>query len=104
MSKGLPMNNNDDSFLTSLLQYHTRFIDQQFVENIISKIKAKNKLRIRLLIMAILISVSIATLLIINIGDKPEFLNMLPSLSPYIITLLLLSILGFGAWLTSEDF
>ena len=98
------MNTKNDSLLTSLLQYHTRLVDQQFVDNIISNIKAKNKLRVQIIIMAILIACSVTIPLIVNITEEFDFLSSMPALSPYLITFFLLSVLGFGAWLTNEDF
>jgi len=98
------MKSNDDSFLTSLLQYHTRLIDQQFVDGIIDNVKAKKKFRIRAMIVAMVLAFMVAIPLLINQSEGVGFLNELTSLSPYIITFLLLSTLGFGAWLSSEDF
>ena len=98
------MNTNDDSFLTSLLQYHTRLIDQQFVDNIINNIKAKNKSRLQIMIVALFLACSIAIPLIISIGGQSTFGDTLASLSPYLITFFLLSVTGFGAWVSSEDF
>lgn len=98
------MNTNDDSFLTSLLQYHTRLVDQQFVDQIIGNIKAKNKFRLHILIFAIFIACAVTITLITSMSEKFAILNAIPSLSPYLITFFLLSVLGFGAWLTSEDF
>jgi hypothetical protein len=98
------MKNNDDSFLTSLLQYHTRLIDQQFVDGIITKIRTKNKFRLQIMIIALFLACSVATLLLINVTEELTFIKVLPSLSPYIITFFLLSVLGFGAWLTSDEF
>ena len=98
------MKNNDDSFLTSLLQYHTRLIDQQFVDGIIMKIRTKNKFRLQIMIIAIFLACLVASLLLINVGEKLAFFNAISSLSPYIITFFLLATLGFGAWLTSDEF
>ena len=98
------MDSNDDSFLTSLLQYHTRLIDQKFVDNIICKIQEKNKFRLRVMILAIMIASFIAIPLIISISEKFNIIGELLSVSPYLIILFLLPILGFGAWLANEDF
>ena len=98
------MKNNDESFLTSLLQYHTRIIDQQFVDNIINNLKAKNKFRFRIMLVAVLVACSITVPMLINIREELTIINALPEFSPYIITFFLLSVLGFGAWLTSDDF
>ena len=98
------MNTNDDSLLTSLLQYHTGLIDQPFVDKISNKIKANNKLRFRLMIVAIFLACLVAVPMVASISVRFDFLVNLPSLSPYIATFALLSTLGFGAWLTSEDF
>jgi len=98
------MKSNDDSFLTSLLQYHTRLIDQQFVDGIIDNVKAKKKFRIRAMIVAMVLAFMVAIPLLINQSEGVGFFNEFTSLSPYIITFLLLSTLGFGAWLSSEDF
>ena len=98
------MKNNDESFLTSLLQYHTRIIDQQFVDNIINNLKAKNKFRFRIMLVAVLVACSITVPMLINIREELAIINALPEFSPYIITFFLLSVLGFGAWLTSDDF
>ena len=98
------MNTKDDSFLTSLLQYHTRLIDQQFVDDIINKIKAKSKYRLKIMIVSFFSASLIAIPLLVSIDGKFTYGDILSSLSPYIITFFLLTIIGFGAWLTSEDF
>ncbi|MFT5295919.1 MAG: hypothetical protein ACI9YH_001935 [Colwellia sp.] len=98
------MKNNDESFLTSLLQYHTRIIDQQFVDNIINNLKAKNKFRFRIMLVAVLVACSITVPMLINIREELAIISALSEFSPYIITFFLLSVLGFGAWLTSDDF
>jgi len=98
------MKTNDDSFLTSLLQYHTRLIDQQFVDDIINNIKAKNKFRLKLMVIAVFLALAVAIPLLISLGEDLFFINTLSSYSPYIITFFLLSALGFGTWLTSDDF
>ena len=98
------MNINDDTFLTSLLQYHTRLIDQQFVDDIISNIKAKNKLRFRLLIGAILLACSVTIPMILSSVNSIELWIGLPELSPYVMTFVLLSVIGFFVWFTSEEF
>jgi hypothetical protein len=98
------MNTNDDSFLTSLLQYHTRLIDQKFVDNIINKIQQRNQFRMRAMILAIIIASVIAIPLLISIIERFNFVGELSSISPYLVTLILLSVLGFGAWLANEDF
>lgn len=98
------MNTSDDSFLNSLLQYHTRLVDQQFVDNIINNIKAKNRFRLKVIIVAMLLACSFATPLIPSIAEEFASLNAFTSLSPYIITFFLFSILGFFAWLTNENF
>jgi hypothetical protein len=98
------MNTNEDSFLNSLLQYHTRLVDQQFVDNIINNIKTKNKFRLKVMAVAILLACSLAIPLIVSITEKLVLFNAFTSLSPYIITFLLFSILGFFAWLTNENF
>jgi len=98
------MNTDDDSFLNSLLQYHTRLVDQQFVDNIINNIKAKNKFRLKVMIVAIFLACSLAIPLLGSITEEFAFLNAFTSLSPYIITFFLLSVLGFCAWLTNESF
>lgn len=98
------MKNNDESFLTSLLQYHTRLIDQQFVDNIINNLKAKNKFRLRIMIVALLLACSVTVTLLINMSEELAFLNTLSSISPYIITFFLIIALGFGSWMTSDNF
>jgi len=98
------MNINDDTFLTSLLQYRTRLIDQQFVDDIISNVEAKNRLFFRLLIGAILLACSVSIPMILNIAESAELLIVLPELSPYVMTFALLSMIGFAVWFTSEDF
>jgi hypothetical protein len=98
------MNINDDTFLTSLLQYHTRLIDQQFVDDIISNIKAKNILRFRLLIGAMLIACSVTIPLILSSVNSIELWIALPELSPYVMTFASLSVIGFFVWFTSEEF
>ena len=98
------MNSNDDSFLNSLLQYHTRLVDQQFVDHIINNIKAKNKFRLKVMIVAILLACSLAVPLIGSISETLVFFNDLATLSPYIITFFLLSVVGFCAWLSNENF
>ena len=98
------MKNNDESFLTSLLQYHKRIVDQQFVDNIINNLKAKNKFRFRIMLVAVLVACSITVPMLINIREELAIISALSEFSPYIITFFLLSVLGFGAWLTSDDF
>lgn len=98
------MNTNEDSFLNSLLQYHTRLVDQQFVDNIINNIKEKNKFRLKVMAVAMLLACSLAIPLIGSITEELALFNAFTSLSPYIITFFLLSMLGFCAWLTNENF
>lgn len=98
------MNTNDDSLLNSLLQYHTRLVDQQFVDNIINNIKAKNKFQLKVITVAIFIACLMATTLIASITEELTLFNAFMSFSPYIITVFLLSMLGFFAWLTNENF
>jgi uncharacterized RDD family membrane protein YckC len=98
------MNTKDDSFLNSLLQYHTRLIDQKFVDNIMNNIQAKNKSRLKVMSLAMLLACLLAIPLIGSVIEEFAFMNFLTSLSPYVITFFLLSVLGFCAWLTSEDF
>lgn len=98
------MNTNDDSLLNSLLQYHTRLVDQQFVDNIINNIKAKNKFQLKVITVAIFIACLMATTLIASTTEELTLFNAFMSFSPYIITVFLLSMLGFFAWLTNENF
>ncbi|GAA6205945.1 MULTISPECIES: hypothetical protein [Thalassotalea] len=98
------MNTNDDSFLNSLLQYHTRLVDQQFVDNIINNIKAKNKFRLKVMIVAILLACSLAIPLIGSINQEFVYFHDLAALSPYIITIFSLVVLGFFAWISNENF
>jgi len=98
------MHESDGSFLTSLLQYHTRLIDQKFVDNIICKIQEQNKFRLKVMILAIMIASFIAIPLIISISEKLALLGELYSVSIYMVSFILLSVIGFGAWLTNEDF
>ena len=98
------MTTNDDSFLNSLLQYHTRLVDQKFVDSIINKIKAKNKFRLKAMVSAMLLASLLAIPLIGSITEDLVIINDFVALSPYIITFSSLSVLGFFAWLTSENF
>lgn len=98
------MSNNNDSFLASILQYHTRLVDQQFVDNIINKLKAQQVLRFRLLIVAALLACLAAIPMISTLTENLALLFTLPEGSPYMLTFVLLSGLGFGVWLISEDF
>lgn len=98
------MKANDDTFLNSLLQYHTPLIDQQFVDNIINKLQAKNKLRLKITITAFLAACAVATPLLMNISESIDFVPLLSSFSTYIMTTCLLAVLGLGVWLTSDEF
>ncbi|NQZ89498.1 MAG: hypothetical protein HRT54_18135 [Colwellia sp.] len=98
------MKNNDESFLTSLLQYHTRLIDQQFVDNIMNNLKASNKFRLRIMIIALLLACSLTVTLLFNMSEELAFLNTLSSMSPYMMTFCLITALGFVTWLTSDNF
>lgn len=98
------MTTNDDSFLNSLLQYHTRLVDQKFVDSIINKIKAKNKFRLKAIVAAMLLAFLLVKPLIGSIAEDLVSINDFSALSPYIITFFSLSVLGFFAWLTSENF
>ena len=98
------MNTNDDSLLHTLLQYHTRIVDQQFVDNIINNIKATNMFRLKVMTVAILLACALAIPLIGSITDQLVFFNDFAALSPYIITFFSLLVLGFFAWLSNESF
>lgn len=98
------MNTNDENFLNSLLQYHTHLVDQQFLDRVITKLEINKQRRYRIMIITLLIASFIAAPMMLNIVEDFEFLVKLSQLSPYLITLGLLSTLGFTAWLTSEDF
>lgn len=98
------MNINDDSFLNCLLQYHTRLVDQQFVDNIINRIEAKNKFRLKVMTVAILLACSLATLLIGDITEELIFFEDVASISPYITASLVLFVLAFVGWVSNEDF
>lgn len=98
------MKTNDDTFLNSLLQYHTPLIDQQFVDNIIQKLQAKNKLRLKITITAFLAACVVATPLLMSINESIVFEPLLSSFSTYMMTACLLVVLGLGVWLTSDEF
>lgn len=98
------MNTNDDSLLHSLLQYHTRIVDQQFVDSIINNIKAKNKFRLKVMTVAIILACSLTIPLIGSITEELVFFNDFVALSPYIITFFSLLVLGFISWLSNESF
>ncbi|KTF10176.1 MULTISPECIES: hypothetical protein [unclassified Pseudoalteromonas] len=98
------MNTNDDSLLLSLLQYHTRIVDQQFVDDIINSIKTKNKFRLKVMTVAMLLACSLAIPLIGGITEELVFFNDFAALSPYIITVFSLLVLGFFAWLSNDSF
>ncbi len=95
---------NTEHQLMSLLQYHTRPIDQQFVDRIIRRLEAKKRIRIRMLMSALVVAGFIAIPILVSMKEKFELLTMGLSLSPYVTTFFILSVFSFGAWLASDDF
>jgi hypothetical protein len=56
------------------------------------------------MMIAFFLACSVAIPLLINTAEEFDLFNGLSLFSPYIITFFLLSVLGFAAWLTSDDF
>lgn len=98
------MNTNDDSFLTSLLQYHTRLIDQKFVDNIINQIQQRKAFRVKIMILAFILASAVAVPLLLSIAEKYSVLIEFIRFSPYLVSCALLSVLAFFVWISNEDF
>lgn len=94
------MNNEDDAFLTSLLQYNSTMVDQAFIKQVLDKVQAKNKMRSKLLCGAFLFALAIAMPILIDVINS---IYRIDNLLEYSVAFLFAT-LTIGVWVTSEDF
>jgi hypothetical protein len=97
------MNSSHDDFLQSILEYHSRPIDQAFIDAIMKRIAAKNKTRRWLISMAIVVAALIAAPMITDLLIQIEQLYQLTQNAPYMVAGGLSALIAVCTWLMSIE-
>ena len=94
------MTDKQQALLTDLLQYHDSATDEEFVERVLGKAHANNRLKKYCLVFAIALAFIVSCILLLSITEQ----SMAHSTAQFwLFNGVLAMVLGVGFWVVHED-